>query len=396
MKSYRKIIIIAAVVVVAGLAVYFIWNWLAASPAAPTTPAPSAPYFPLAGLTATSTAGSSSAANASSSQAAGSGSAVPAGILTKLSDRPAAFFWTDPATGGAFYLDQNGIVWQAEPGQDAQITQQGIPAINFIKPSPDGQSVLAAFGDPRSPSWGIYDEIDQVWRPLPADILNATWGADSNTLIATESNGADINLVSLDLTQSPPKPRVLLNDFRFLDTNLDFLPPATLLISEKGDADYGSRVWSLNLKTLAINLIMGPLDGLEIEPAGSSTALLTYSQSNGFRILNSQTLQNLTPLPFVTLPVKCSTNSYPTVYCFVPTNAGFKDASLPNDYLERRVYSTDALYGIDLATGAAANIPLPTNAIGKLDAKKPVFAGGNLYFVNRFDGYLYVLGLGAS
>ncbi len=386
MKPYLKIVIIIAAVVVAGLAIYFVWNWLTAAPAAPGGTA-SAPYFPLAGLTSTST-GAGTAATSSG--------AITVGALAKVSDRPVSFFWTDPATQEVFYLDQSGVVWQAEAGQkNPQITQQGVAAVNFIKQSPDNKSILAAFGDPRLPSWGIYDSVDQVWQPLPSNIIQATWGADSNTLIATEQNGSNVNLVTLDLTKTPPKPKVLVNDFRLLDTQLAFIPPNTLLVEEKSNANYGSRIWSFNTKTLAVNLLMGPMSGLTARLTSDGSTLLAYSGSSGFQILQSQTLQNLAPLPFVTLPEKCSVNSGTTVYCFVPTNAGFKSAALPDDYVERKIYTTDVLYGINTGTGAATLLPLPGNATGKLDAEKPALAGSNLYFINRFDNYLYALNVGS-
>jgi hypothetical protein len=384
MKPYLKIIIIVAAVIVAGLIVYFVWNWLTASPAAPSATTPSAPYFPLAGLTSTST-------EASSSQAAAGGQNL-IGALTKISDRPVSFFWTDPATHEVFYLDSNGVVWQAEAGQkNPQITQQGVAAINFIKQSPDNKFILAAFGDPHQPSWGIYDSVDQVWQPLPSNIIQATWGADSNTLIAIEQNGSNMSLVSLDLTKSPPKYKVLVNDLRLLDTHLSFIPPNTILIEEKSNTSYSGRIWGFNTKTLNLNLLIGPVGGLTARLTNDGSALITYSGPNGFQILESQTLQNLIPLPFITLPDKCSINSGAIIYCFVPTNANFKSAALPDDYVERKIYTSDVLYSLNTLTGAVTLLPIPANATGKLDAEKPAITGDSLYFINRFDGYLYAL-----
>lgn len=388
MKPYIKIVIIVAAVIVVGLVIYFVWNALTAPATAPSTTG-SAPYFPLAGLTGTSTAPATGGSTSTATVAS------PLGAFAKISDRPAAFFWTDPATQTVFYLDESGVVWQAEPGKDAQITPQGVAAINFIELSPDSKAILAAFGDPNAPSWGIYDSTDQVWRPLSSNILQATWGADSDTLIATEKNGGNTNLVTLDLTQTPAKARILVNDFRFLDTRLGFIPPATLLIAEKGGANYGGRVWEFNIKTSAMNLVMGPLNGLDVALANGGSTMMVYSSSGGFRILDAKTLQNVAPLPFTTLPEKCSQNSGMTVYCFVPTNSGFKSATLPDDYWERKIYTTDVLYGIDTASGGATLMPLPAGAVGKMDAEKPALAGGYLYFINRFDGYLYALQVGA-
>lgn len=386
MKPYLKIIIIAVIVIVAGLLVYLGWTWLTSAPPTPT-PTSSAPYFPLAGLTSTSTG---TTASASPSTTTG-----PIGTLTQASDKPVSFFWTDPTTGEVFYLDQKGIVWQAEAGQkNPQITPQGVAAVNFIEQSPDGEFVLAAFGNPSAPSWGIYDVVDQVWSPLPGNIIQATWGADSHTLIATETSGSGINLVSLDVSQSPPKTKLITTNFNFLDARFAFEPPSTLLIIEKGSASYGGHIWSFNLKTSALNLLIGPQNGLTARLTSDNSTLITYSAAGGFQLLNSNTLQNLAPLPFLTLPQKCSVNSGTTVYCFVPTNPDFKSATLPDDYFERKIYTTDVLYGINTKTGASTLIPLPPNALGGLDGEKPALAGQVLYFVDRLNGYLYSLNLG--
>ncbi len=386
MKPYVKMIIIAAIVVVAGLLVYFIWTWLTSAPAAPNQAA-SAPYFPLAGLTSTGEATSTGGTAAP---------AMPVGALTKISDKPASFFWTDPATGEIFYLDTKGVVWQAEAGQkNPQITQQGVAAVNFIQQSPDGEFILAAFGDPSAQSWGIYDVVDQVWSPLPGNILQATWGADSHTLIATETSGSRVDLVSLDVSQNPPKTKMIAADFNFLDARFSFLPPSTLLIIERGSASYGGHIWGMNIKTATLNLLLGPANGLTARLTSDGSTMVVYAAASGFQILNSQTLQNLAPLPFLTLPQKCSINSGTTVYCFVPTNPDFKSATLPDDYFDRKIYTTDVLYGINTQTGASTLIPLPQNALGGLDAEKPALAGQTLYFIDRLNGYLYALNLGA-
>ncbi len=385
MKPYVKLIVIVGAVIVVGILIYFIWTSVIATPTA-NQPSGS-PYFPLSGLTGTSTGSSNTGLSA--------GTAVAIGTLAKISDKPATFFWTDPSTGAVFYLDQAGVVWQAEAGQkNPQITQQGVAAVNFTKQSPDGRSVLAAFGDPRLPSWGVFDSVDQVWQPLPSNIIQATWGTDSNTLIATEQNGSSVNLVTLDMTKTPPKPKILVGDFRFLDTSFDFVPPSTLLVEERGNANYNGRVWGFNIKTSTVSLLMGPLSGLVVAPTNDGSTLITYSIQGGFQILNEKTLQNVAPIPFITLPSKCSQNAGSVIYCFVPTNNDFKTAVLPDDYVERKVYSADALYGLDLLSGASTLVPMPASS-DPIDAEAPTLSSGNLYFINRFDGYLYAIGIGS-
>lgn len=316
--------------------------------------------------------------------------------MTKISENSVFDFWIDPQTQEIYYLNQDGQVFSAKNGQDLQVTQQKLNAPNFIRLSPNGQRVLAAFGDPRLPQWGVFDVIDKTWRPMPDGIVNATWGGNADTLIGFMKNGSNVNLSTINISQSQPSVKIIAKDLRFQDINLDFSPPNNLLIEEKPAANYSGRIWDLNIKDSSIHPLFSPENGLIMGLSQDKATIFVFSNSGGFRILDAKTLSALSPVPFSTLPSKCSPDSV-IIYCFVPQGDSFKNATLPDDYLEGKLFTSDSLFKIDLGTDEITPVAMPQNGVsGPIDAEDPITQGGNLYFVNRYDNSLYVLNFGSE
>ncbi len=386
MKPFIKIGLIIFILIVAGLIVYFVWSALVAPP--PEIPAPpvsnvsNLPTAPLEG-------------EGEINQLPGEPSptqVIPA--LAKISENPVFDYWVDSQTREVYYLNPEGQIFSAKNGEDLQITQQKLNAPNFIELSGNGQRVLAAFGDPRLPQWGIFDVIDRAWRPLPDGILNATWGENSNTLIGFVKNGSNINLSTINLSQGQPVYKVIAKDLRLQDVKITFSPPNGVIIQERPSVNYPVRVWRMSIKDLSFHSLFSPENGLTIKLSGDKTTLLAFSNSNGFRILNADTLGLVSPVPFSTLPAKCSPDSA-VIYCFVPSDDNFKKASLPDDYLEQKFFTSDSLYKIDLITDEVAPVAIPQNAaLGPIDAKNPLVNGGKLYFINQYDNSIYALSFG--
>lgn len=384
MKPLIKIGLIALIIAVIGLIIYFVWSALA-TPAPEIPIAPPNSNLPIAPPDGGET-GSGGENGSSSTQTA---------TFSKISENPVFDFWIDSQTREIYYLNPDGQVFSAKNGQDLQITQQKLNAPNFFELSQNGQRVLAAFGDPRLPQWGIFDVIDKAWRPLPEGILNATWGENSNTLIGFVKNGGNINLSTINLSQNQPVYKVIIKDLRLQDVRITFSPPNNLIIQERPAASYPARVWNLSIKDLSIHSLFSPENGLIIKMSGDKTIMLAFSNDNGFRILNADTLGLVSPVPFSTLPSKCSPDSA-IIYCFVPTGDNFKGASLPDDYFEQRIYTSDSLFKIDLNTDEVTPVAVPRNAYGPIDAKNPFVSGEHIYFVNQYDNSLYDLNMGSG
>ncbi|MBI4034255.1 MAG: hypothetical protein HY378_01765 [Candidatus Brennerbacteria bacterium] len=313
--------------------------------------------------------------------------------IKRFSDGVVFDFWANPATGEVFYLAPDGRVFNAKEGPDLETSKQTINALNFIEVGPGNRKILAAFGDPRAPQWGIFDAVDGAWRPLPSEILRAAWGEDDEELIVIVKSGNDLNFAEADLTRTPPSYRTLIRDFRLKDVEFVRFPDDQLVISEFPSASYAASLWQVDLGNSNVSLLAAPQRGLHLyRPAAGSTAFLWGSESG---LLTLHDNLQMEPAPFDTLPQKCAADSS-RIYCFVPQNIP-SDTVLPDDYLMRRFFSIDDLFafGTGIASEETSGKLLESNvgSVPAIDAKNPRVSGDKLYFINRYDGYLYEFAL---
>ena len=169
---------------------------------------------------------------------------------------------------------------------------------------------------------------------------------------------------------------------------LELLSSQNLVIGENPSADYPGRVWNLNLKDLSLSQMFSQENGLIVKLSTDKKVMFIFSPTNGFRMLNAANLGLVIPIPFSTLPSKCSPDST-IIYCFVPENFP-ENAVMPDDYFQKKIRTSDILYKIDVPNDEVSRVSIPGNA-GSIDAKNPVVNAGNLYFVNLFDNSLYSL-----
>ena len=311
--------------------------------------------------------------------------------IKKLSEKTAFNFWVNAGTKEIYYFTPEGQVFSAKAGPDLEISQQTINALNFTQVGPEAKQVLAAFGDPRVPQWGIFDVIDGVWRPLPSEIVNAAWGANNDKLIAVIKNENELNLVEVNLSRNPPDYKILIRDFRLKDVKMTHLQPDRLIITEAPSVSYAGRVWQLDLATLNFNLLIAPERGLTITWSGDKKFIFLFGATSGFLILNDN-FQTVMPTPFSTLPQKCN-SSGSKIYCFVPQNIP-TGVSLPDDYLQKKFYSIDDLFVLDIESGSVERVLTSnTGEFPAIDAKGIQPLDNKLYFINRYDNYLYEIKL---
>ncbi len=311
--------------------------------------------------------------------------------IKKISEETVFDFWTNPDTGEVFYFTPDGRVMNAKEGPDLEISKQTINALNFIEIGPKKQKVLAAFGDPQAPQWGIFDIIDGVWRPLPADIIKATWGDNEEKLITIVKSGNYQNFAEADITQMPPSYQILARDLRLKDVKLTSLSDNRVVISELPSASYAGSLWQFDLKSLNLNLLIASEYGLDISWSDKKDLAFLFGLNSGFSILDDN-LRVKIPVPFVTLPQKCTADSS-KIYCFVPQNIP-SDTTLPDDYLTEKFFSVDDLFvlGID-SEEFTKMISSNTAGVPAVDAKNPRVSGNKIYFINRYDNGLYELSL---
>ena len=386
MKRFSKIFIYLGIVIVVGLIIYFMWIFFVPKPVPPATPATTTGGLLPTGGTTGGAIGSSTATT----------SAVSAPTLTKISDYDVFYYWIDPQTGDVEYLGTDGEVWNAKNGGDVSESQQIVSALRSAEVYQNGQEVLVSFGDPASPQWAIYNAVDKTWHSLPQSIENATWGANQNQLIAFTKNIDSYSLTYVDLTKNPPSFKTIMNNVYFHNAALTFSAPGTLIITERPSNSYQGSVWELNLKTLSLNMLLEPQNGLFAEPSADGS--LIYETVNGTTsIINASTLQP-SNLPFPSLPNKCDLSanaSSSSIYCFSPENLT-QNVTMPDDYLMKAFYTIDILYNYQFASGNTRAVILSgAPGIPMLDATDVTSFGNNVYFVNRYDQSLYQLTLPA-
>lgn len=363
MKPIYKILAVVGVVIILGIGVYLGWNKIISPPVPPATPT-----------------------NGESVGGAAASEKKPP-IPKKLSDYPVFDYWTVQATKEIYYVTPQGEVWSAKEGPDLKIASGNFTALNSIEAALGGRRVIAGFGDPRRPGWGIFDLGDGVWRPLPEDILDAVWGGNENTLYGFIKSGGGISLAEIDVSKNPPVSKTLIKDFRLKDIDLAWRPPENLLIVEKPSFIYPARVWQLDLKTLTFNLLLAPEKGLVLKPAGEGS-LLKFSPPKTLSLLDSDLTPSIPESTFLTLPSKCTVFAS-VLYCFEPQDIP-RFTNLPDDYFQRKFYSIDNLFSLDLKSYKLEKILVSNeNGVPAIDAYNPQVLNSNIYFVNRYDDSLY-------
>lgn len=375
MKRSYKIFIAAAILLVL---VGVVWYFLRGT----SSPPPSS--LPEGGET---TLPESSSAT-STPPATGGESGVSAPV--PLSESSVFSFWISPA-GEAYYLTPEGRVYAAREGPDLEISRQVIEALNFITVSPSRQLILAAFGDPLNPSWGIFDAVDGVWRPLPQTIRSVTWGTDDQTLFGIVQNGAETSFARITRANDAFNTTELIRRFALYDTRLRFVPPQNIFFAELPSASHQSGVWKLDTQTLSMNLALSPAAGRIIQWTEQGEVALISEGRQRFVMRDPLTMEEKAPVPFFTFPDKCGVDG-DTLYCFIPQNSA--DAvTLPDDYLSRAWYSLDILFSLDLRTGALTQHPIAAPSGSVFDGIRPRVLNGNLYFINRYNNTLYRMAL---
>ena len=95
-------------------------------------------------------------------------------------------------------------------------------------------------------------------------------------------------------------------------------------------------------------------------------------------------------LPFITLPEKCTIGDT-NLYCAAPVNITDK-ILLPDDYLKKKFYSDDVIYEYALDKKSIRTI-FRLSQDSAIDAINLKIIGDKLFFINRYDNYVYSIDL---
>ncbi len=372
MKLPLKIILIIVLILILILGIYFfIQRFKETKPSLPVTPPPPKPPVTL-----------------------------PPEIqkLKKISQFPAFDFFIDRNLKKIFYLDLNGKIYEvANNGKDILVSDQTLNALNKTEISPEKNKILVAFGNPLKPQWRIFDFLDRFWRPLPENLFQVTWGENDNELIGLLITETGVPLVKIDLSQNPPEIKTILSDFRMKDIELIYSGNQQLIIVERPSKKYLSRSWKLNLKDKTIEEFLPAQLDLIIkkQKVDQKIFFLYVSLNEPLKILDSQ-LKEITSLN--TLPSKC-VFSENQIFCFIPQiePLGQPIQNLIDEYLYRKAFTQDILRKIefDPETLVIKNTETLQEELTNepFDIVNPQYFDNALYFINRYDNFLYELKL---
>jgi len=337
MKPWLKILIVAVVVGLIGLGVYFVFK---PQPLV-IEDVPGTSGLPVGELP---TSGGQTSGEPTSGEPTPPGTETPTSkekVLSVLSDQQVSDFWV--AGGEVYYVNLSGKIYKAKINEDEEVSNQTLNGpINKIESDEWGNLVLISFGSPLSPSWTVFDSRDAAFRPLAQDIKLAAWGNKSAEIIAVKElpNGTR-QLVFLDADKLSAAPKIILNDFRMESIQITAGGGDNFLIQELPDSEYGGRVWIFNTKNQTLITLRDSASNQVIK-RGSSNAFFVWSGGNSFEIAKNANLTESFPVPFSTLPQKCGAKTYDT-FCFVPQNLG-EDAM--SKFLKNEIFFRDTLYKI--------------------------------------------------
>lgn len=143
---------------------------------------------------------------------------------------------------------------------------------------------------------------------------------------------------------------------QFVNKNL-----ITLTTYASGKID--GYMYGLNPTTKNFSKIIGPLQGLTTKTSPNGThAIITFTMDNSMisRLINLET-NIMQPLPFVTLPEKCTWYSNDIFYCGVPTS--YPSGLYPDDWYKGKVIFTDTLWKYQVSTQQSTQVITPIQPI---------------------------------
>jgi hypothetical protein len=308
------------------------------------------------------------------------------GLITQLSNGP-AFAYIAYTDEEIYYFSRDGKVFQAHPEGDIAVSEKAIPSLNGVFVSASKKRALVSSGDPKRPTWSIYDVLDRAWRPLPTSLAYASWGGNDETLIGINEEGSNRALVRVNLVRNTPVITTLVSNFRMRDITLAATGADTLLLSEKPSAFYTASAWELSLRTLSMRPLFREAAGLIVRIFGGKLGGVAFEAPNRFSLLASNgSVQK--ELAFATLPEKCGASGT-EIYCFAPGNLP-EGSVYPDDYFKNTFSSTDSLHKIDPVNGSVETVLTSGSTdIPSIDGRDVSISARYIYFINKHGGALY-------
>ena len=288
--------------------------------------------------------------------------------------------------------------------------------------SADGKKVLAVFGKTIAPQTSVFDIAAKRWDPLSIDVKEPVWSPTGTKIAFLSANSSEFGvLATLDLAQAKPTAQPVTRVYA-QDIVLSWPAAETVVLTERGSAYAKSSVWRVDVKNKAVTTLVDALLGASAAwtPDISWGVLFTGNRAyhGGAMSLVDGGGDIKKQLDIVTFPEKCvftqidipvvatstatstpkqaakpqapKTERTHTLFCGFPKNiAELNLLPQPDAYRQRKVYTDDYFYKIDVKSGTITDVSPPSEYV--LDGTNLKVFGKNLFFVNRYDNYLYSL-----
>lgn len=302
--------------------------------------------------------------------------------LNKISDTAAQFYWYYEANNRIFYITENGEIKKVIDGKSENISINPIKNVAVARPNHGGSLVLLKFATDSGMIWGIFSSMDEKITPINQPIIDAVWDFNNQDIVASLNQGTGVSIISLSGLKNYTEKTVLIPELNLLDVDMIKKSKDELLFIEKFGNEYATSIWQYNLKTKLFSTVRKGLLDFSIKPDIST--YFFYSKNDGFVIGNSS-LERVVPTTKGSFPEKCS-SIVTTVFCFVPE----KSVSL-FDWMTNSLFTDDDLYTYDTYDQTENQVPFPENTPGPIDAKNIIATHSAIYFINKYDNFIYEL-----
>lgn len=298
-----------------------------------------------------------------------------------------SFHWLNSKTHALYFLTPEGKVYKTfGDGRDELMSDQTLPDLHGITPSPDGVKIIASFSYPLRETFAIFDTDTNSWERLPEATVAATFDPTS-ARIAYAQSGSSGGIFILSFVDKKTTDIARLG---VLDGTLTWNKPDELLLTQRPSNAVPPEIWSIDVKKKTIKQI-----------ADRTSMMYQFSSDGNYGLKFAQPTLNtmqlfltdgdgttITKLAFTTLPSKCTFNAQ-TLYCAIPREFPAR-AVLPDDYLKEKFFTDDSFVSYQTETGAFTIIAQLESPV---DAEELLVRGDQLLFRNRYDEKLYALPL---
>ncbi len=311
--------------------------------------------------------------------------------LEKISDREIFFSWINKKTNEVFYITNSGGVFQAKNGDDVALSEQNIGSVSYAEQNSTGEKIVAFLNDDGVKKAGLFDVIDKTWAPLSANTSFLTWGAQEKKLWGFLDDGVGRSFVEVNIEKNPAEYKTLYKNFSINNVVPFVTQSGRIFFSEKASWFYSPRIWEFSPKNQTLSLVIQGEKGGVFGLSQNKEYVFSLLPNSKTLSITKNDLKTSFSSGFFTIPEKCDVFAS-TTYCFVPQEQK-NTQSFFYDYSLRKILTNDTFMSFDFSS-KEVGVPISARAIPYKTDADHVFVWDNyVYFKNRYDGFLYKLGI---